>query len=129
MAFWAVKIKFSWFPSRALPWTYSKEGNQSSRRPKLHSTLLFFTNQFWKVNSNPVDVFIVNFDHISHLVPVFLLLTLKGNCRVTYLEHIWCLPWIPKKVLNWKGVVWVFSLIALSLAGISSLWLILWPFV
>ena len=31
----------------------------------------------FKVNNEDTDVFVVNFEYNSHLVPVFLLLTLK----------------------------------------------------
>ena len=56
MAFWAVKIKFSWSLSMALSWTRCGEGNYSSPRPQLHLTLHFLTNHYWKVNSNPAHL-------------------------------------------------------------------------
>ena len=56
MTFWAVKIKFSWSLSMALSWTRCGEGNYSSPRPKLHLTLHFLTNHYWKVNSNPAHL-------------------------------------------------------------------------
>ena len=40
----------------------------------------------FKVNNKNIrttpGVFIVNFEHISHLIVVFLLLTLAGKCRL-----------------------------------------------
>ena len=40
-----------------LPWTRCGEGIYSSPRPQLHLTLDFFTNPYWKVNSNPVKYY------------------------------------------------------------------------
>ena len=51
MAFWAVKIEFCWFHSMGLSWTRERELHLP-RAPAAFSTP-FFTNHYWKVNSNP----------------------------------------------------------------------------
>ena len=62
MAYWSVKIEFSWSSSMTLPWTRCEEKNLSSLRLQLHLTLpFFFTNHYWKVNSNPATWYLQSF--------------------------------------------------------------------
>ena len=60
------------------------------------------SNYMFKVNNRNTSIFIVNFEHVSHLVLLFLLLTLKiklpaghdvkSNVETTFLKRF-CASW------------------------------------